>query len=90
MIKGMEALTRQLDEAGKAAAALDGDIVPLNFDPSDARSVQSAISEMERAIDAKVSRYGHNPLVADIVKQAKAHFQTAIREKARQQRKGNR
>lgn len=84
MIKGLDALTRQLDEAGKAAAALDGDIVSLNFNPADAQSVEGAICEMERAVDAKVGRYRNNPLVADIIKQTKEHFRDAIRQKARE------
>lgn len=84
MIKGLDAFTRQLDEAGKAIAALDGDLVSLNFDPADAQSVQRAINEMERAVDARVSRYRTNPLVADIVKQTKARFKEAIQQKARQ------
>ena len=86
MTKGLDALTRQLDEAGKAAAALDGDIVSLNFDPADARSVQNAISEMERAVDAKISRYRTNPLVADMVKKTKVYFRQAIQEKVREAR----
>ena len=86
MIKGLDALTRQLDEAGKAAAALDGDIVSLNFEPANLQSVEGAIRDMERAVDAKVSRYRNNPLVADIVKQTKAHFRKAIQEKAREAR----
>ncbi|WP_199555374.1 hypothetical protein [Sandaracinobacteroides hominis] len=84
MIKGLDAFTRQLAEAGKAAAVLDGNIVSLNFDPADARSIQKAIHHMERAVDAKVGRYRNNPLVADMVKQAKAQFREAIRRKARE------
>jgi hypothetical protein len=88
MIRGLDALTRQLDEAGKAAAALDGNIVSLDFNPADAQSVQMAIRQMERAVDAKVSRYSHNPLVVDMVKQTKAHFRQAIRDKAREATRG--
>lgn len=83
MIKGIDALPGQLDEAGKAAAALDGTIATLDFDPADPASVNAAISQMERMVDQKVSRYRSNPLVADIVKQTKIHFRDAIRQKAR-------
>lgn len=83
MIKGLHVLTRQLDEVEKAAAAPDGTITTLKFDPSDLDSVQDAIREMERAVDQKVSRYRNNPLVDDIVKATKASFRNAIRAKAR-------
>jgi hypothetical protein len=83
MIKGLDALSRQLDEFGKAAAALDGDIVSLSFDPDDPQSLRRAINDMERAVDAKASRYRSNPLAADLVKQTKAHFRAAIQDKAR-------
>jgi hypothetical protein len=84
MFKGLDALTRQLDEASKAAAALDGTITTLNFNPADPGSVNAAIRDMERAVEAKVSRYRNNPLVADIVKQTKAHFRDVITQKARE------
>lgn len=81
MIKGLDVFTRQVEESGKAADALDGTITTLNFDPSDPNSVSEAIRDMERAVDAKVSRYRNNPLVADIVKQTKTQFRDAIRQK---------
>lgn len=83
MIKGLNALTRQVGEVEKAAAALDGTIAIIKFDPSDVDSVQNAIYEMERAVDQKVSRYRNNPLVADIVKATKASYRDAIRANVR-------
>jgi ssDNA-binding replication factor A large subunit len=82
MIKGLDAFARQLNEAARAAELLDGTITTVKFDPADPASVGAAIDEMEHAVDAKVARYRSNPLVADLVKQTKAHFRDAIRQKA--------
>lgn len=81
-IQGLDKLTRQLDEAGKAAKALDGDLTTVNFDPSSAASVNEAVRQMERAIDQKVSRWRGNPLVDELVKTTKA----TMREQSRQRR----
>lgn len=84
MITGINALTRQLDEFGKAAKALDGDIATVNFDPNEASSVRAAIREMERAVDSKVSRWRTNPLVVNLASQTKASMRDAIRKRAHQ------
>ena len=75
---------KHLDELAKAVKALDGGITQVNFDPSDPSSVRAAVTEMERAIDRKVSRWRSNPYVADIVKELKSSFRKGIQQKARQ------
>jgi hypothetical protein len=84
MISGLDALSRQFDELGKAAKALDGDIATVNFDPGDPASIRAAVREMERAIDSKVSRWRTNPLVADLARQTKTSMRDAIQRRARQ------
>ena len=88
-MQGLDKLTRQLDEAGKAAKALDGDLTTVNFDPSSAASVKEAVRQMERAIDQKVSRWRGNPLVDELVKKTKAAMQEQIKAKAREARQEN-
>lgn len=82
-ITGLDKLTRQLDEAGKAAKALDGDLATINFDPNDPASVRSAVREMERAVDQKVSRWRGNPLVDDMATKTKAAMRDGINKRAR-------
>ena len=83
-IQGLDKLTRQLDEAGKAAEALDGDLTTVNFDPSNAASVSEAVRQMERAVDQKVSRWRGNPLVEELAKTTKAAMRKQINIKARE------
>lgn len=82
-ITGLDQLERTLKDAQKALASLDGLIATLRFDPADPSSVKSAISEMEQAVDRKVSAYSRNPIVAPLVKAAKDQFRARILEKSR-------
>lgn len=85
-ITGLDKLTRQLDEASKAAGALDGDLATVNFDPNDPVSVQTAVRAMERAVDQKVSRWRGNPLVDDMANKTKAAMRDSINKRAREAR----
>lgn len=81
-IKGLEKLMRQLDELQRAMADLDGDIATVKFNPHDQRDVERAIREMERAIDAKVAPYQHNPTVRNIATAAKQNFRERLLKRA--------
>lgn len=56
-IEGLEKLQRQLDQAQKAFAELDGELLKLSFDPNDATSVEAAIAELKLAIDRKAAPF---------------------------------
>jgi hypothetical protein len=77
-ITGLDKLQRQLEDAGKAFQALDGEIATLRFDPHDPGSVNAAIQQMEEAIDAKVEPYHGNPLVKSVADQLKEKYRAAI------------
>ena len=55
-LTGFDKLQREFEDAQRALGALDGTISTLKFDPTDRRSVQKAIQQMESAIDSKVAR----------------------------------
>ncbi len=81
-IKGLEELSRSLKEAQEALGNLDGDLATASFDPEEPASIESAIHEMERVIDARVSGHADNPFIAPLVEAAKKNFRQAILEKA--------
>lgn len=85
-MQGFDTLTRQLDEVGKAAQALDGDLLTLNFDAGSAASVSEAVRQMERAVDQKVSRWRGNPLVGELAETTKAAMREQININAREAR----
>ena len=78
-ITGLDKLARQTDELARFAKAIDGDLVTVKFDPNDTTSVQEAIRQMERAVDAKAAPFRSNSLVMNLAVQTKEKFRQAIR-----------
>lgn len=78
-LEGFDSLQRDLEQAQKALASLDGEITTVKVNPDDPASVEEAIRNMEAAVDAKVAPYENNPIVAPLVEAAKEHFRERIR-----------
>jgi hypothetical protein len=81
-VTGLEALTRDLDQAVKAIRALDGELTEVKFDPSDPSSVESAIADVETAIDRKVGAYRGNPIVESWITEIKAKYRKNLLDRA--------
>ena len=79
-ITGLDKLQRDLKDAQRALASLDGEITRLRFNPNDPASVQQAIRQMEQAVDSKTAAYSSNPLVAKIAQGTKEAFRKRILE----------
>lgn len=87
-IQGLDALTKQFDEAQKAIAELDGELGVVSFDPQDPGSIEAAIKEVEATIDAKVGRYASNPIVAPLIDGMKEQYRQGIIDRAAAARLG--
>jgi hypothetical protein len=83
-IHGLDKLQRELKDAERAFASLDGTITTLQFDPDDPQSIQQAIQAMETAVDERVRPYSRNPLVTALIPKMKASFREQISDRARQ------
>jgi hypothetical protein len=81
-ITGLDDLSRELEDAQKALAEINGELGVVNFDPHDAASIENAIQRMEEMIDGKVGRYSGNPIVGPMIQQMKNHYRDGIIEKA--------
>ncbi|KND21442.1 hypothetical protein ADZ37_01125 [Pannonibacter phragmitetus] len=81
-IIGFDKLSRQLEDAQKALAALDGELGTVSFTPDDPSSIESAIRRVEEMIDARVGQYASNPFVAPLIEDAKEQYRQAIIENA--------
>jgi hypothetical protein len=81
-IVGFDQLTRQLDEAQKALAAVDGELGSVNFNPHDPASIEAAVQQVEMMIDERLGSYASNPIIAPIAQQMKERYREAIVEKA--------
>lgn len=85
-IKGLDKLTRELDQFAKAIGELDGDICEVRFNPDDPASIEQAISQMEAAIDERAASFSGNELVMEMVENIKDQYREAILEKAAEAR----
>ena len=85
-LKGLDKLVKKMDQLEKAAAALDGDIASVNFDPDDPQSIELAIQKMECAIDERVGDYSNNDMVEKLVGEMKERYRQAILERAAEAR----
>jgi hypothetical protein len=85
-ITGLDKLTKQLEEASKAFAELDGEFGSVRFDPEDPASIEVAIRNMEALIDERTAGYEKNPLVGPVVEQMKERYRQGILEKAAEAR----
>lgn len=81
-ISGLDKLSRQLEDAQKAFAELDGELGTVSFTADDPGSIESAIRQVEDMIDERVGRYASNPFVAPLIEGAKEQCREAILEKA--------
>lgn len=70
-ITGLDKLQKNLAEAQRALAAIDGEIGKVSFTPDDPSSIQAAIQQMENMIDEKVGQYASNPIVAPLIEASK-------------------
>ncbi len=64
-ITGLDKLTRTLDDAQKAIAAIDGELGAVNFNPNDPGSIEAAIAQMEAMIDERLGDYFQSHCRAD-------------------------
>jgi hypothetical protein len=85
-IDGFDKLSRQLDEAQRALAALEGDLGQVEFDPSDPASIEQALQSMETMLDSRAGKWANNPIVAELLPQMKAKYRQQILDKAAQHR----
>jgi len=81
-ITGLDGLQKELEKLSQALQSLDGQLANVRFDPSDPASIESAIKEIEKAIDAKAAPYSDNPMVASVVEQLKETYRRGILERA--------
>jgi hypothetical protein len=77
-VTGLENLQRNLEEAGRALAALNRTVATVKFNPADPQSVAEAICQMEAAVDERIAPYAGNSLVADVAAKFKAAQRSQI------------
>lgn len=81
-IKGLDKLTKNLDEAQKALAEIDGELGQVSFNPNDPASIEAAIQDVENIVDQRLGTYSSNPIIAPLIDAMKDSYRESILEKA--------
>lgn len=85
-IKGLDKLTKTLDELKKLSEELDGELGTIQFDVESAESIELAIVEMEGIVDKKFENYASNPVATDMADSLKLSYRQMIIDKASESR----
>src|ERR1700688_872776 len=81
-ITGLDNLQRELEQASKSLASLDGELAAVHFNPDDPASVEAAVSQIEEAVDAKIAPYRGNTIINNIAAKLKDKYREAILERS--------
>ena len=81
-IDGLDKLNRNLEDAQKAIAEIDGELGSVNFDPQDPESIEAAIQETARLLDERLGSYASNPIVGQLAENMKEQYRQAILDNA--------
>lgn len=85
-ISGLKEMQLELSAAIEAFESLNGELAAVKFDPDDTSSIEAAITEAERAIDAKLTPFRENAMVEAIADDLKANFRQEIYDRAAEAR----
>ena len=85
-ITGLDQLQRQLKDASNALQALDGEISSVRFNPDDPASIETAVAQLEEAIDVKIAPYRGNAMVENIAAQMKEKYREQLLDRAAEAR----
>lgn len=81
-IDGLDKLSRDLEQAQKAIAAMEGELGTVSFNPEDPASIEAAIQEVARLIDERLGSYVSNPIIGPMAESLKEKYREGILEKA--------
>lgn len=79
-IKGLDALSKNLDGLAKALESLK--TMNVQFDPNDPASIDAAVKDMEAQVDAQVEPWAGSPFVDQIIAGTKEQITEMILERA--------
>lgn len=85
-IDGLDRLQRELAEAERAIAEIDGELGAVSFDPHSPESISAAIVSAEQLIDERLGQYADNSVVGPMISQMKESCRTAIIDRAAEAR----
>lgn len=88
-LQGFRELEKELKALQNAAAALDGDIAEITCDANDPSSIDSAMAQINAAVDERVRGIPQTPTVKKFVSSLKEKFRQHLLDKALETRTKN-
>lgn len=85
-IKGLQNITKILEDAARAAEEIHGEIGHITLNPFDPASIEAAIQTMETLVDDRLGPYGSNPIVSNMAEQIKESCRQRIIDMAAEAR----
>ena len=85
-ITGFDEFSRQIDDAQKALAALEGELGTVSFNPNDPASIEAAIRQAESTVDNCLGDYASNPIIGPLAEEMKEKYRESIIERAAEAR----
>jgi hypothetical protein len=73
-ITGLDKLSRELDEAQKALAALGSELGTVKFNPHDPASIEAAIKQIESTVDERLGAYASNAIIGPLAERLKETY----------------
>ena len=77
-ITGLDKLTRELDDAQKALAALGTELGTVKFNPNDPASIEAAIQQIETTVDNRLGAYASNAIIGPLAEKLKETYRQKI------------
>ncbi len=77
-IQGLAACSNSWRRPTRAFSELQGEIATISLNPADQASVDTAILDIERAIDLKMARFDRNEIVSSMIANMKAQYRDNI------------
>ena len=81
-ITGFEKLSRELEEAQRALAALGDELGTVKFNPHDPASIEAAIQQIESTVDDRVGTYASNAIIGPLAEKLKETYRQGIVDRA--------
>ena len=81
-VTGFDQLARELEDAQKAMAVLDGELATVKFDPHDPASIEAAIQQIETTVDERLGAYASNSIIGPLAEKMKESYRQGIIDQA--------
>ncbi|MGL3999410.1 hypothetical protein ACR3LR_06235 [Pantoea eucalypti] len=81
-ITGLDKLQKELKDAQRVLAELDGNLGSVQFDPHNPESIEAAIIKVNQIVDERVGHYSSNSIIGPLADQMKEAYRENLLQSA--------